>query len=96
MFTEEGDNMCSFGGPKAPPPPPPEDNSEAEEAAAQSRKNMRVQQNNEANQLKKEAFEDRLQAYTGGRGRRSLLTGNRGGAGFALESSLMSKKTLGA
>ena len=95
-FTTGEDSMCSFSGPKAPPPPPPPDNTAEEEAAAESRARMRRQQDLETTRLKEEAFEDRLQAYQGGRGRRSLLTGPRGGRGFALADNMMSKKTLGA
>jgi len=88
--------MCSFGGPSIPPPPPPPDNSAEEEAARASRKRLRAEQNNETKRLKEEAFENRLQAYTGKTGRSSLLSGPRGGKGFALSDDMMSKRTLGA
>tara|TARA_Y100000004_G_scaffold190240_1_gene247071 strand:- start:1329 stop:1595 length:267 start_codon:yes stop_codon:yes gene_type:complete len=88
--------MCSFSGPSTPPPPPPPDNSAEEEAARESRRRMRLEQAQETKRLKEEAFENRLQAYTGKAGRASLLSGPRGGRGFALQDDMMSKKTLGA
>ena len=87
--------MC-FSSPSIPAPPPQPDTSAQDEAAADERKRLRQQQNLETAKLKEEAFEDRLQAYYGKRGRGSLLTGQGGGKGFALETSLMSKKNLGA
>ena len=36
----------------------------------------------EKKRLKEQQFEERVAAYTGRRGRRSLLTGRRGGEGF--------------
>ena len=87
--------MC-FSSPTIPAPPPPPDTSAQDEAAADERKRLRQQQNLETAKLKEAAFEDRLQAYYGKRGRGSLLTGQGGGKGFALETSLMSKKNLGA
>ena len=50
----------------------------------------------EKTRIKQEQFEDRVAAYTGRRGRRSLLTGRRGGQGFEISAQLMSKPTLGA
>ena len=50
----------------------------------------------EKKKLKDQQFEERVAAYTGRRGRRSLLTGRRGGEGFEISASLMSKNTLGA
>ena len=83
--------------PKAPnitiPPPAvvPE-----EEAAKESRRRIRAEQQSETTKLKEEAFESRVAAAYGRKGRRSLLTGARGGAGYDLGSTLKSKKTLGA
>ena len=87
--------MC-FSSPSVPEPPKPPDTSEQEAAAAEDRKRLRQQQNLETAKLKEEAFQNRLQAYYGKRGRGSLLSGQGGGRGFALETSLMSKKSLGA
>jgi hypothetical protein len=75
----------------SPPPPPPE-----EESVKQQRLRMRKQEEAQRTANKQEAFEDRVAAYSGKVGRRSLLTGRRGGEGFELSSSLMSKDTLGA
>ena len=79
--------------PKAPPPPPP---PVEEESVRQQRKRLRSQEMAEKKKLKDEQFEERVAAYTGRRGRRSLLTGRRGGQGFEISASLMSKPTLGA
>lgn len=90
------DNMCSFGGgPKAPPPPPPPD-PRIEEEAKERRRRERMKLQSETAALKQEQYEQRVAATYGRRGRRSLLTGSRGGRGFALEPRLMSKTTLGA
>tara|TARA_A100001201_G_scaffold26739_3_gene29543 strand:- start:378 stop:644 length:267 start_codon:yes stop_codon:yes gene_type:complete len=88
--------MCSFGsGPSAPPPPPPPDPAIEEQAKAE-RARMRKMQQEDANKLKQQQFEDAVAAYQAGRGRRSLLTGSGGGRGFEVASGLMTKKTLGA
>ena len=79
--------------PKAPPPPPP---PVEEESVRQQRKRLRTQEMAEKKQLKEKQFEERVAAYTGRRGRRSLLTGRRGGQGFEVAVDLMSKSTLGA
>ena len=75
----------------APPPPPPE-----EESVRQQRERLRKQQQLERTNTKAEQYEQRVAAYTGRRGRRSLLTGRRGGQGFEIAGSLMSGQTLGA
>tara|TARA_R100001530_G_scaffold5435_1_gene6749 strand:- start:7048 stop:7332 length:285 start_codon:yes stop_codon:yes gene_type:complete len=90
------DDMCSFGGsrPAPPPPPPPEVESES---AKDARKRARQDALAEKTKLKDEAYEQRVASVYGKRGRKSLLTGTRqGGSGFALDSSIMSKDTLGA
>ena len=79
--------------PKAPPPPPP---PVEEESVREQRKRLRSQEMAEKKKLKAEQFEERVAAYTGRRGRRSLLTGRRGGQGFEIAATLMSKPTLGA
>jgi len=76
--------MCA--GPFKPSPPPPPPPPVEEESVKQQRARMRKQQ----------AFEDRVAAYSGRRGRRSLLSGRRGGQGFEVSQNLMSKDTLGA
>jgi hypothetical protein len=88
--------MCSFGGgPKAPPPPPPPDPSIEEEAKAKRRRE-RMKLQSETSALKQEQYEQRVNAAYGRTGRRSLLSGSKGGRGYALEPRLMSKTTLGA
>tara|TARA_R100000742_G_C4212980_1_gene38837 strand:+ start:216 stop:488 length:273 start_codon:yes stop_codon:yes gene_type:complete len=83
--------------PKAPaitiPEPPviPE-----EEAAKESRRRIRAEQQRETTKLKEEAFESRVASAYGRRGRRSLLTGKSGGAGYDLSSAMKSKTKLGA
>ena len=62
----------------------------------QQRKRLRSQEMAEKKRLKEQQFEERVAAYTGRRGRRSLLTGRRGGQGFEISAQLMSKPTLGA
>lgn len=95
-FMKGENDMCSFGGgPKAPPPPPPPD-PRIEEEANMKRKRARELENLEASKLKQEQYEQRVNASYGRRGRRSLLSGNRGGSGFALDSKIMTKDTLGA
>ena len=79
--------------PKAPTPPPP---PVEEESVRQQRKRLRSHEMAEKTRIKQEQFEDRVAAYTGRRGRRSLLTGRRGGQGFEISAQLMSKPTLGA
>ena len=79
--------------PSAPPPPPP---PVEEESVKQQRARMRKQQEAERTANKQHAFEDRVAAYSGRRGRRSLLSGRRGGQGFEVSQNLMSKNTLGA
>ena len=87
--------MCNFGGgPSAPPPPPPPDPSIEEEAKAR-RKRERMKLQSETSALKEQQYEQRVAASYGKRGRRSLLSGSRGGKGFALEPKLMSKTILG-
>lgn len=79
--------------PKAPPPPPP---PVEEESVRQQRLRMRKQQDAERAANKQKAFEERVAAYSGRVGRRSLLQGRRGGQGFEIAARLMSKPTLGA
>ena len=79
--------------PKAPPPPPP---PVEDESVRQQRKRLRSQEMAEKKKLKDQQFEERVAAYTGRRGRRSLLRGRRGGQGFEVSATLMSKPTLGA
>ena len=75
----------------APPPPPVEDKS-----AKAMRQRERIRQQEETSKLKEQRYEERVAAAYGKMGRRSLLSGRRGGTGFQLQENLMSKKTLGA
>ena len=75
----------------APPAPPPE-----AESVRQQRERLRKQQQTERTKTKQQQYEDRVAAYTGRKGRRSLLTGRRGGQGFEIAGSLKSSSTLGA
>jgi hypothetical protein len=86
--------MCA--GPFKPSPPPPPPPIPEEESVRQQRERLRKQEQTDRSKLKQQQFEDRVAAYTGQRGRRSLLTGRRGGEGFNVNVSLMSKDTLGA
>ena len=86
--------MCA--GPFKPSPPPPPPPPVEEESVKQQRARMRKQQEAERTANKQKAFEDRVAACSGRRGRRSLLSGRRGGAGYEISSGLMSKDTLGA
>ena len=84
--------MCNFGRSSPPPPPPPPEDLAGK--AARKRERERLQAEKSA--LKEEQYEQRVNASYGRRGRRSLLSGNKGGRGFALEPKLMSKDTLGS
>jgi len=72
--------MCSSGGsrPPPPPPPPPVDVSLRAQRAASRRKEMA-----EKAKLKDERYQETLADIAGRRGRRSLLSGRKGGQGFA-------------
>ena len=85
--------MCSFGGGSQPPPPPPPKESESSIAA---RKRERERLARETAEIKEQRYQERVAASYGRMGRRSLLSGRRGGTGFQLSENLMSKKTLGA
>ena len=78
--------------PRTPPPPPP---PVEEESVRQQRLRMRKQQDAERAANKQKAFEERKKQI-GRVGRRSLLQGRRGGQGFEIAATLMSKPTLGA
>lgn len=89
------DKMCLPSGGSSAPPPPPEPEVESQ-SSIDARKRARQEALAEKARLKDEAYEERVAATSGARGRRSLLTGRRqGGSGFALSSDLMSKNTLG-
>jgi len=82
--------MCI--GMKAPSPPPPI----AEDASVlEQRKRMRADQARQTTEDKKKQFEMRVNAYTGKQGRRSMLSGRKGGQGFDVDAKIMSGTTLG-
>tara|TARA_B100000513_G_scaffold178265_1_gene95854 strand:- start:628 stop:888 length:261 start_codon:yes stop_codon:yes gene_type:complete len=86
--------MCAgpFRPSSPPPPPPPQEDLRA----VAQRKRERIRQQEETTKLKEQRYEERVASAYGRRGRRSLLSGRRGGTGFQLQENLMSKKTLGA
>ena len=83
--------MCAGPFKPSKPAPPPEDKS-----AKAMRQRERIRQQEETSKLKEQRYEERVAAAYGRMGRRSLLSGRRGGTGFQLQENLMSKKTLGA
>jgi len=83
--------MC-IGMGKAPSPPPP---LEEDASVLEQRKRMRDDQNRQMTEDKEDQFEQRVAAYSGKQGRRSLLTGRKGGTGYGMNSNLQSGKTLG-
>jgi hypothetical protein len=85
--------MCvgSLLGSKPKPPPPL-----AEDATLlEQRKRARAEEQAQILANKQKQFELRVDAYTGKRGTRSLLSGRAGGQGFKLAGNLMTKDTLG-
>jgi len=60
------------------------------------RPRMREEEQTERSTQKEEDLERRVAGLYQTRGRRSLLSGRRGGQGFELQASLMSKDKLGA
>tara|TARA_R100000231_G_C5228594_1_gene135901 strand:+ start:313 stop:588 length:276 start_codon:yes stop_codon:yes gene_type:complete len=75
-----------------PPPPPVTEDVQGKAI----RKREREIANREATQLKNELFEKRVAQYATKFGGRNLLMGAKGGAGFALDQQMLSRKTLGA
>jgi hypothetical protein len=80
--------MCPSSGGGGTPPPDP---------GAEARKKQALEREQaEATELKEKQYEERVASVYGRRGRRSLLSGSKGGSGFELDRGLMSKNTLGA
>ena len=75
--------------PKAPAPIP-EDASVAEQRAR-----MRSDQQRQIAEDKQKQFEMRVAAYTGKQGRKSLLSGRKGGQGFQIQGDVQTRDTLG-
>jgi len=82
--------MCIGMKAPSPPPPMPEDASVLEQ-----RKRMRADQARQTTEDKQKQFEMRVNAYTGKQGKRSMLSGRKGGQGFDINTKIMSGKTLG-
>ena len=85
--------MC-VGGLLSKPPKPPAPLPEDASVLAQ-RKRLREEQARQTELDKQKTFEMRLAAYTDKAGKRSLLTGKKGGQGFEIDQALMTKDTLG-
>ena len=85
------DNMCGnpFSSPSIPTPPP-------DLTGAAQRKKMREDAQAQRSAQKEEDLKRRVQAAYSTSGRGSLLSGRKGGQGFEVKGSLMSKDTLGA
>ena len=73
-----------------PPKPPPQDAS-----VLAQRKRLREDQQRQIAEDKAQTLEMTLAAYMDKQGKRSLLTGKKGGQGFKVDSNLMTKDTLG-
>jgi len=78
--------------PKAPPAPAPvaEDRTVTEQRAR-----MRTAQDRQIAEDKQKQFEMRVAAYTGKRGKGSLLSGRKGGQGFQIQGDVQTRDTLG-
>ena len=75
--------------PKAPAPI-------AEDASVtEQRARMRSDQQRQITEDKQKQFEMRVAAYTGKQGRKSLLSGRKGGQGFQLQGNVQTRDTLG-
>ena len=90
--------MCA--GPFKPKMPKPPQRTQAERDAIESSRRANRQALQEerrtAGQLKADQLEITQAALAGRRGRRSLLSGRRGGRGFDLAEEYKTKQTLGA
>ena len=85
--------MCGGGGGYSPPPPPPP--SPYEKTLRQQRIEARQNELAEKAKLKDEQYQESGAALSGKRGRRSLLSGRKGGQGFMVSGELQTKNTLG-
>lgn len=88
--------MCA--GPFKPKMPtgPTAEQKEAKESARRAQRDALQEERRTAGQLKADQLEITQQALAGRRGRRSLLSGRRGGKGFELSEDYKTKTTLGA
>ena len=72
------------------PPPPPVDGT-----VRAQREMARRKESAEREKMKEEQYQDTLSTLTGRRGRRSLLSGRRGGRGFQVAAGTTTRETLG-
>ena len=88
--------MCA--GPFKPKMPtgPTAEQKEARESSRRAQRQALQEERRTASQLKADQLEVTQAALAGRRGRRSLLSGRRGGRGFELSEDYKTKTTLGA
>lgn len=90
--------MCA--GPFKPKMPaqtgPTAEETDARESTRRAQRDALKEERRSAEQLKEEQLEITTAALAGRRGRRSLLTGRKGGGGFEVADTYKTKKTLGA
>ena len=88
--------MCA--GPFKPKMPigPTAEEKAARESARRAERQALQEERRTASQLKAEQLEMTQAALAGRRGRRSLLSGRRGGKGFEISEDYKTKTTLGA
>ena len=88
--------MCA--GPFKPKMPtgPTAEQKEAREASRKAQRQALQEERRTASQLKADQLETTQAVLAGRRGRRSLLSGRRGGRGFDISEDYKTKTTLGA
>ena len=86
--------MCAPSRPK--PPQPSAQELEAQASARRAQRRALQEERRTASQLKAEQTEITMAALAGRRGRRSLLSGRKGGRGFELQEEYKTKTLLGA
>jgi len=84
--------MCGGGGGYRPPPPPP---SPYEASMRQQRREARADALAEKAKQKEESYQQSVADLSGKRGRRSLLSGRKGGQGFLVQGDIQTRTTLG-
>ena len=85
--------MCGGGGGYRPPPPPPPSPYEA--SMRQQRREARADALAEKAKQKEESYQQSVADLSGKRGRRSLLSGRKGGQGFMVQCDIQTRNTLG-
>lgn len=85
--------MCM---PSAKVPGPSADEIKAREASRRAQRDALKEERITAEEQKAEQLQITQAALQGKQGRRSLLTGRKGGSGFDVSDTYQSKKTLGA